>query len=236
MLKFIGIGSAFNTQLGNTGAFIRKQRSVLLIDCGGTVFQRLQELDLLNDIEQLHIIITHTHPDHVGSLGDIIFYAYYILHMKPIIIFPEPKLLMQFLECVGVTTTMYELKNDYELTPNDWSFMGASLKLIRVPHVDTIPAFAFILKLDGKCIYYSGDTNNVPGEIIEMLRNGELDTIYQDTSGLDYDGNVHLSFEKLVDLIPPELRSKVYCMHHDQPLDLQRVKGCGFNCVEKYNG
>jgi ribonuclease BN (tRNA processing enzyme) len=236
MLKFIGIGSAFNTKLGNTSAFIRKQRSVLLIDCGGTVFQRVQEMDLLNDMEQLNIIITHTHPDHVGSLGDIIFYSYYILHRKPVIIFPEQELLKQFLECVGVTTSMYEFKSDFELTPNNWSFTGASLKLIRVPHVDTIPAFAFILKLDGKCLYYSGDANDIPCEITEMLRKGQLDILYQDTSGLDYDGNVHLSLRKLVDLIPPELRSKVYCMHHDQALDLQQVLSCGFRYVEKYNG
>jgi len=32
MLNFIGIGSAFNTKLGNTSAFIRKQGSMLLID------------------------------------------------------------------------------------------------------------------------------------------------------------------------------------------------------------
>lgn len=234
MLKFIGIGSAFNTKLGNTGAFIRKQRSMLLIDCGGTVFQRLQELNLLSDMEQLNIIITHTHPDHVGSLGDIIFYAYYILHMKPVVIFPERELLGKLLECVGVTSSMYELKSNLKLGPKDWSFAGASLRLIRVPHVEIIPAFGFILKLDGKCFYYSGDTNDIPGEIIEMLRKGKLDRLYQDTSGSDYDGNVHLSLRKLVELIPPELRSGVYCMHHDQSLNLQQVLGCGFHYVEKY--
>jgi ribonuclease BN (tRNA processing enzyme) len=236
MLKFIGIGSAFNTRLGNTGAFIRKDRSLLLIDTGGTIFQRAQELKLMDEMEQLTIIITHTHPDHVGSLGDFIFYAHYILHMKPVVIFPDEELIRRLLECVGVTSFMYELKCDLELTSEKFAFAGATLKLIRIPHVETIPAFAFILELGEKRLYYSGDANMIPKEVIEMLGKGELDMIYQDTSGLDYDGNVHLSLKKLAALIPPELRSKVYCMHHDQSLDLQQVTGYGFNIVGKYTG
>lgn len=236
MLKFIGTGSAFNTKLGNTGAFIRRQRSLLLIDTGGTVFQRVQELNLLNDMDRLYIIITHTHPDHVGSLGDFVFYTYYILHMKPVIIFPGSEMLQQLLECVGVTTSMYELRSDFELPSGAFGLSGAALKFIRVSHVDTIPAFGLLLELDGKCIYYSGDANEIPGEVLEKLKKGNLDRIYQDTSGLDYDGNVHLSIQKLVNIIPPELRSKVYCMHYDQSLDLQQVTGYGFNLVEKYSG
>lgn len=236
MLNFIGIGSAFNTKLGNNGAFIRKQRSLLLIDCGGTVFQRVQELNLLNDMDRLYIIITHTHPDHVGSLGDFVFYMYYILHKKPVVFFPGQELLQKLLECVGVTTSMYELKSDFELGPDAFGFEGAALKFIRVPHVDTIPAYGLILELDGKCLYYSGDANEIPGEIMEKLKKGELDMLYQDTSGADYDGNVHLSIKKLVNLVPPELRGKVYCMHHDHSLDLQQVTNYGFNLVERYPG
>ena len=234
MLKFIGIGSAFNTKLGNTGAFIRKQRSLLLIDTGGTVFQRVQELNLLNDMDRLTVIITHTHPDHVGSLGDFVFYTYYILHMKPVVIFPGRELLQQLLECVGVTNSMYDLISDFELPPETFGFAGAALKFIRVPHVDTIPAYGLILELDGKSIYYSGDANEIPDEIMDKLKKGELDMLYQDTSGADYEGNVHLSIRKLADRIPPEFRGKVYCMHHDQFLDLQQVTGHGFNLVEKY--
>jgi hypothetical protein len=35
MLKFSGIGSAFNPALGNSNAYIRNNTSLLLIDCGG---------------------------------------------------------------------------------------------------------------------------------------------------------------------------------------------------------
>ena len=44
MLKFIGTGSAFNQDLGNTSAYIKDGETLLLIDCGETVFQRIKEI------------------------------------------------------------------------------------------------------------------------------------------------------------------------------------------------
>ena len=43
MLKFIGTGSAFNTELGNTSAYIKQNKTLLLIDAGPTVFARAKE-------------------------------------------------------------------------------------------------------------------------------------------------------------------------------------------------
>ena len=54
MLNFIGVGSAFNTELGNNSAFIKKQNSLILVDCGGTVFHKLQELNILDGLENLY--------------------------------------------------------------------------------------------------------------------------------------------------------------------------------------
>ncbi len=87
------------------------------------------------------------------------------------------------------------------------------------------------MEMDTKKIYYSGDANNIPDEVLTQLKNGELDMIYQDTCGIDYDKNAHLSINKLKDMIPFELRSKVYCMHQDNYLDPETVTKLGFNLV-----
>ena len=55
MLKFIGTGSAFNQDLGNTSAYIKDGETLLLIDCGETVFQRIKEIKLLDDVKKVYI-------------------------------------------------------------------------------------------------------------------------------------------------------------------------------------
>ena len=74
MLKFIGTGSAFNTELGNTSAYLKSNETLLLIDCGESVFARIKKINLLEDVKNVYIIITHLHSDHVASLATLIEY------------------------------------------------------------------------------------------------------------------------------------------------------------------
>ena len=234
MINFIGIGSAFNTELGNTSAFVRKNNILLLIDCGGTVFHRLQQLSILNGLENIYIIITHTHPDHVGSLGDLIFYSYYFLRNKATIIFPDKEFIERFLFCVGVSSEMYSLKSTNKSSMSDEQLGEFSIEFLPVSHVDKIPSYGFIMKLNDRSFYYSGDSNNISNEIIDKLKDGEIDRIYQDTCGLDYEGNNHLSLKKLSEIISQEYKNKVYCMHLDKYINQQEIKDNGFNVVEIY--
>lgn len=233
-LSFIGKGSTFNTKMGNTSAFFKSHNSMVLIDCGGTVFDRLMDLKLLQDLQRLYIVITHTHPDHVGSLGDVIFYCYYILGFRPTIFFPKRELIQDFLTCIGVSKEIYLLKYENNERISDENLGEISIEFMPVSHVDTIPAFAFIMTYNEKAFYYSGDASEISAEIIEKLKNGEIDRIYQDTCGLDYEGNPHMSIRKLSDVISSELRNKVYCMHLDQHITVQEVIEQGFNVVEMF--
>jgi Cft2 family RNA processing exonuclease len=223
MLNFLGTGSAFNTALGNNSGFLNLDKDLLIIDCGGMVFHRIQKLKLLDNINELYVIITHTHPDHVGSLGDLIFYNYYILNRKVNIIFPEKELLNTYLKSIGVLECMYNL---YTKTPDTAPF---TLNIIRVKHVDTIPAFGFTFKSSEDNFYYSGDANDIPENILEAFFRCEIDKIYQDTCGTDYSGNAHLFIDKLERLIPIEYRSRVFCMHLDVAINLQKLEKLGFN-------
>lgn len=234
MLKFIGIGSAFNTELGNTSAFVKQNNSLILIDCGGTVFHRLQELNLFKNLENIYIIITHTHPDHIGSLGEIIFYSYYILGKKASIFFPKKELIISFLMSIGVSSEMYELNSIDRVDVNDKQLGEFSIEFIPVSHVHTIPAYGFIMELNGRVFYYSGDANDISNKILSKLQNGEVYRIYQDTCGLDYEGNNHLALRKLCDIIPQKFRKKIYCMHLDKYITEKEIQDNGFNITKAY--
>ncbi|WP_459477388.1 MBL fold metallo-hydrolase [Clostridium saccharoperbutylacetonicum] len=236
MLSFIGIGSAFNTEKLNTSAFIKNDNSLLLIDCGGTVFHKLQKLNLVDGIENLYIILTHTHPDHIGSLGEVIFYSYYILKHKPTIFFPKKELIEGFLISIGVSAEMYKINSFEEAEVNDEKLGELDIEFMPVSHVQTIPAYGFIIRLNGKVFYYSGDSNDISKTILEKLKNGEISVIYQDTCGLDYEGNSHLSLRRLCEIIPQEFRNKVYCMHLDEHIKEKEIQNNGFNVVKIYEG
>ncbi|WP_428817705.1 MBL fold metallo-hydrolase [Clostridium butyricum] len=234
MIKFIGKGSAFNTEVGNTSAFVKQNSSLLLIDCGGTVFHRLQELNLFDGLENLYIIVTHTHPDHVGSLGEVIFYSYYILKCRPIIYFPKKELIEGFLTSIGVNSEMYKLSSFEIIDEDDIKIGKFGIEFLPVSHVDIIPAYGFIMRLNEKSFYYSGDANNISVSVVNRIMSGEIDRVYQDTCGLDYQGNSHLSLKKLCSIVQPEFRNKIYCMHLDKHITNKEIRDKGFNVVEVY--
>ena len=82
-LIFLGWGAAFNPKEGNNSAYFVENNQLFLIDCGESIFERLIESGVLERIQSINLMITHTHSDHVGSLGSLVMYSFYILH-KPL--------------------------------------------------------------------------------------------------------------------------------------------------------
>lgn len=80
--------------------------------------------------------------------------------------------------------------------------------------------------------YYSGDSNSISSKVINKVLSGEINRVYQDTCGLDYEGNNHLSLRKLCNIVPQEFRYKFYCMHLDKHITEKEIKENGFNVVE----
>lgn len=241
MLKFVGIGSAFNTKLGNNSAYIKEGNKLFLIDCGSANFHRIKESGLLNDVDYIYVFVTHTHADHAGSLADLIFYMYYTkgeMKARVEVVSHMATKVGDYLEMNGVEPDQYLLRevfNGHVVEIEEGGF-DLGFTSMRVDHVDNLNSSGLIIlnaKTEEKCIY-TGDTSGLSVEIVDLLEDEELpiDFLYVDTCSQDYEGNVHLSLKKLEEKVPQNLRHKVWCMHLDEKFDVEYVKSLGFNVAE----
>lgn len=236
MLKFTGHGSSFNTELGNNSAYIKHGSILFMIDCGSNIFDRLLKGAILDDTEHIYVLLTHTHPDHVGSLGDLIFYGYYAMGElgvpKVTVLSPFDIEIRSLLKLNGVRDEFYNLKQFYkEMRLTHKEDFEIDIEAVQATHVDELNCYGYVLKYLNQTAYYSGDSNSIPFHILQKLESDEFNYFYQDTCKLHYDGNVHLSLQNLDKLVKSDYRNLVYCMHLDNGFDVDEAKNLGFNVV-----
>ena len=107
-----------------------------------------------------------------------------------------------------------------------------SFEFLESAHVDNFKTFGIVYTADNGITYYSSDINST--ECLEnYLNNKDLDKIYIDISIREQEGNSHLSFDTLLEVVPKEKRNKVYTMHFDSDELIQKAIGAGFKVVDK---
>lgn len=239
MLNFIGCGSAFNTALGNNSAFIKEGNILFMIDCGSANFDRIRRSDLLEGVEEIVVLMTHTHPDHVGSLGDLIFYSKYKMGkmgaIATTVYAPYDMKISKVLEGMGVGRDAYRLiqfdsANEYPPGFKKGDF-HIQFSVVPTRHVSALQCYGYLISYKNQTIYYSGDSNFISPYIATMHEQGKIDYFYQDTCIADYPGNVHLSLKSLSGIIKAN-RGSVYCMHLDEGFDTIEAERLGFNVVQ----
>lgn len=221
-LKFIGNGSCFNTEFGNNSAYYinNEIKSLLLIDCGESVFERIMKQKLLERINDIEILITHMHTDHIGSLSSLLFFCEYAKGIIPTVIYPEKNIMSQYLSLVGNEPQAYKLINPKECEQY-------KIQEIKQKHSEFINAYGYILELGDRRIYYSGDTKTILKPIVEAFRKGEFDEFYQDVSR--YDTPAHMNIETLSKLFNEVERNKITCMHFDDEITRRKAECLGFD-------
>jgi len=232
-LNFLGRGGAFNTKEGNNSAYFVENNELFLIDCGETVFETLNN-GFLNGLDSINVMITHTHSDHVGSLGSLVMFSYFILHKPLNIILPyNAKHLANIdnlLKAFGCTKEMYNYI-DERMYDNKYETFN-NIRYVETVHCAELNSYSLIFDTNNGVVYYSGDTKDT--RILKYLLNSGrvIDKIFVDTTTLNYPENVHLYIGFLNELIPAELRNRVYCMHINNDNCIIQAKDCGFNVVE----
>lgn len=168
----IGSGGAFDTERTNSSFMIETKEKNILVDCGYNVFPKLKKdySDFLNKIDLVYI--THMDDDHMGSLTSLIYYRYYVLKKKTVVIYGYGKIdnrMVEYLKAVnGIWSGGRLIQGD---VVEVYSFDNLSTHNAMYPvkgyhHVDNIG----IIVGDGDhSVFISGDTKALP-EIESKVR------------------------------------------------------------------
>ena len=236
VLNFLGRGSGFYTKEGNTSAFVREDDKILLLDCGEGVFGKLQEHDLLKDVKDINVLVTHTHADHVGSLPTLALYSFFE-KKKPLNIMLGSNTyhdvnIMNILEGMGCTPEMTNFSEPSDLD-NKFETLG-DVKYVPTSHVGGLDCYGIEFNTGEGANYYSGDTKDIT-QIKRFIDSGKrIDNIYADTTTAEYLGNVHLPLRELDMHIPEILRKKVFCMHFNSDDCINQAQKLGFQIAPIY--
>lgn len=219
-LKFLGSGACFYPRLRNTSAYFVQKKNLVLLDCGETVYEKLMETESLDKFENVYVIITHLHADHVGSLGSLISYFKCILHKRIYVIHPQ-KTICQLLSLLGIESEFYIYKEEMENQID-----GLKIVPHLVNHVPNMECFGYEIQDKETCVYYSGDSTDIPDIVLKKFLEKKVDKIYQDVSTHKSKNPTHMYYEELEKRIPQSERNRVVCMHLDSNCqDLLKEKG-----------
>ena len=179
-LQFLGCGDAF----GSGGRFepcfhLQSGKDSLLIDCGATSLLAMRRAGVdPSDIGW--VLISHLHGDHFGGLPSLILDGQFKKRTRPLVI-AGPVGTRQ-----RVTTVMEALfpgsSQVHRRFPVEYLELTERLGLplgpytvtpFVVQHPSVAPAYAFWVKMDGKVLAYSGDTEWTD-VLIEVARGADL--------------------------------------------------------------
>ena len=233
MLKFIGTGSAFNTNMVNNSAYIKEEKTLFIIDCGETAFARMKNLKLFEDVENVYIAITHMHSDHVGSVGSLVEYLNIFCNIVPTFIITnedsaeaQEDTLRKYLTIIGVDEEKYEFS--YGDMMEDVLPGLVKVDMVEINHSKKLTSYAVELHFADKTIYYTGDHNDK--EYLTMVASvlKPTDLVYTDCTNIEYENRPHISINELSDIFTENQREQVYCMHLENMGICSDIKQAGF--------
>ena len=233
-LTFLGRGAGFNPAEGSTSAYFLDKGELFLIDCGESVFDAFVEKNLLDSVSSLNVLITHTHSDHVGSMGSLLLYASVVKKIKTTIITDENMAYLpqirSLLDIYGLPKRMYQFANASAFENRFSQFNKVSY--IKTFHCEELETCAILFETNSGLVFYSGDMKD-PAPILEMIKSGrKIDKIYLDSYNDPAPNPFHFRLQEIYDIIPPDLRPGIYCMHFNSTRCMDDARAFGFNVVD----
>lgn len=232
-LTFTGRGAAFNPKEGNTNAFFIENNILFLVDCGESMFATLKQHHILDNIQEIYVLISHTHSDHCGSLGSIGLYCQFVLGRPLKIVVPHNEEYIQSLKNLmkifGNTTQAYEIVYEEEIDHKFTTFDRVRYDLTQ--HDFELTCYSFIFETKQGAIFYSADTRVVDNLVHFIGTHNDIDRIYMEVTNINVPMDVHLYIGDLLPVITEEIKEKIYMMHLRNEECMQRVLEEGFKIV-----
>lgn len=245
---FVGCGNAFSKKNLQTNIVIVKGNDHLVVDCG-TLFSYAWETiynSKITDIE--NILLTHPHADHIGGVEELILTGRYVKKQKLNIVITNTfkKLLWKESLCGGVQYSeagkmsfedyFNQIKPEH-LCKKPYDVYEANvgsinIKLFRSYHVTCKnhslknTQYSTGLIIDNR-ILFTGDTQFKPNQLDWILKNYNIECIFQDCDVAGYSEGVHASYKQLCTL-PEDVRNKMLLCHYSVNPDEYDVKAQGF--------
>jgi phosphoribosyl 1,2-cyclic phosphodiesterase len=198
------------------------------------VFCSLVEKKILDSVSALNILITHTHSDHVGSMGSLLLYASVVKKFKTKIISGENMAYLPqiraLLDIFGLPERMYQFVNVSAFDNRYSQFTSA--RYIKTFHCGELETCAILFETSGGLVFYSGDMKD-PAPLLDIIKSGKkIDKIFIDSNNDPEPNPYHLRLEEIYDIVPPELRAGTYCMHFNSSQCMDDALAFGFKVVE----
>jgi ribonuclease BN (tRNA processing enzyme) len=163
-IKFLGTGGAFDVDYLNSSALLDFRGTHILIDCGFTVYPTLVQKNLINKVT--HILLTHLHNDHCGSLANLLLHKSIVEKVKPpVILYPTEQFKNQLFKFLKIQLKDPDKYADFVALEN---FEGILAIDTYGQHSEGFQSFAYIFEEGDERIAYSGDLGK-PEALFEKL-------------------------------------------------------------------
>lgn len=236
-VNFFGTGSGFTSS--HTNAYFFKDKNIVLIDLSMQHVEKAVNLVKKTKPEDVYLILTHMHPDHVSGIVMFAQHLFYTMGMNLKIIVPNElyKDIIKILEIEGAERSMcyvipihrdketairmpLSVREKYKIFISSWL-----LDIIDTDHAPELygKCFGYRFCIDDSYIIYTGDTCSLENFMPYIKwKNCSHTEFYVDCS-LHY-GKVHLKWENIKDQLKNMADSgiKVYLMHMDDEEEMKK--------------
>lgn len=234
-LTFLGRGAGFNPAEGSTAAYFIDSGEMFLIDSGESTFHTIMNKKILDSVSRLNLMITHTHSDHVGSLGTLMLYAFAVKKMDVSIIVDEnmrclPSL-KSLLKIYGLAKNMYRFADASEYSGKYSLF--SRISYVKTEHCKELETCAIQFDTKKGIVFYTGDISDLAPLAALFNSSLKIDKIYADTNNDRNPNPHHITIHQLNDIVPKKLRSRIYCMHLKNRQCIKEAHDYGFEVVSR---